>query len=287
MRVQDVNILSEPRGAYGFRIEGRARAAAQLGPAPAHWPALETAFSLAEEPPPASEFGRERARLPLRTGGWIDFERAPARAHLRLPSEVPDAAITHPLLGIIATVPAYWLGWESFHAGAFAVDGGVWGVIAAREAGKSSLIASLALAGVPIVCDDVLVLAGLTAFAGPRSADLREPAALALGVGEPLGQVGDRHRWRLPLGEVEPELPLQGWITLRWDDGLALRALRGAGRLRRIVEHRAFLAAAPDPAWLMELSALPVLEFARPRRWDAAAGSAAFLVDELRRRGRA
>jgi hypothetical protein len=196
---------------------------------------------------------------------------------------VPDAAIVHPLLGVAVVVPAFWLGRESFHAGAFVLDGGVWAVIADREAGKSSLIASLALAGIPIVCDDTLVLEGATALAGPRSVDLREPAAIALGAGEPLGRVGDRDRWRFALGPVAPELPLRGWITLRWDDQVSVTHVRGSERLRRIAAHRGFLLRAPDPAWLIELSSLPVLEFARPRRWDAAAPATELLLEELRR----
>ena len=291
MTVQELNTGSVPRGAYGFRVKGLSRVAAQLVPAPAHWPALEIAWACGSGAAPDAEFGEERACLPLRTGGWIEFERVPSRARLVLPSEVPEAAITHPLLGIAAVVPAYWLGCESFHAGAFAVDGEVWAVVAEREAGKSSLIASLALAGFPIVCDDVLVLSGMTAFAGPRSADLRGPAAAALGVGEPLGRVGDRDRWRMALGAVAPELPLRGWITLRWDERTELRPLRGAERLRHVVAHRAFLLAAPDPGWLIErlLAAgarvRPAATLGRrggvggtPRRRDQAAGTRVQLV---------
>ncbi len=292
MTVQDLNTSAaqvQAHGAYGFRISGLPESSSMLVEAPSAWAALEVRLARAGpgERPPGVEFGADRARLPLRTGGWVEFDRTPASVRFRLVEPVPEAAIAHPLLGIAAIVPAFWLGRESFHAGAFEIEGGAWAVVGEREAGKSSLIATLALGGVPIVCDDILVLDAALALAGPRSVDLREPAAAALGAGEPLGRVGDRDRWRLPLGPVEPELPLRGWITLRWDDTAGVREVRGAERLRTLAAHRAFLLAAPDPGWLIELSALPLLEFSRPRRWEAAASSTAVLLEALRRLGRA
>lgn len=273
------------RGAYGFRLRGLPQAAPLLLDAPSHWPELELRTQVVADRTDAfaQEFGDERARLTLRTGGSVEFDRAAGRVTFILREPVPDAAIVHPLLGVAAVVPAYWLGRESFHAGAVCLDGRVWAVIGAREAGKSTLIASLALAGIPIVADDILVLDGRTALAGPRSVDLREPAARALAAGEPLGRVGDRDRWRLALGPVTAELPLRGWITLRWGEQIALEPLRGADRLRRIAPQRAFLLRAADPAALIGLSSLPVLEFTRPRRITEATASAAALLELLGR----
>ena len=122
----------------------------------------------------------------------------------------------HPHLAGAAAVLSHWCGRDSFHAGAFVVDGGVWGLLGDKGAGNSSTLVSLARAGVPIVSDDVLVLDKATAYAGPRSIDLRTDAAQTLRTGQPLGMIGDRARWRVPLGPVEPELPFRGWVTLRW-----------------------------------------------------------------------
>jgi len=185
----------------------------------------------------------------------------------------------HPHLGAAALASAYWLGRESFHAGAFVSGGGVWVVLGEREAGKSTLLASLALAGIPVVSDDILVLDGATAMAGPRSVDLRTAAALALGVGEPLGVLGTRERWRLALPSIEPELPLRGWISLQWADETAVRPVRGAERLRRIAAGRGVLLYPRDAGELIELSTFPVLELARPRRWEAQGDAIARLLD--------
>jgi ABC-type molybdenum transport system ATPase subunit/photorepair protein PhrA len=51
-------------------------------------------------------------------------------------------------------VLAHWLGRESFHGGGFVAGDGVWGVLGEKGDGKSTLLASLALSGVPIVADD-------------------------------------------------------------------------------------------------------------------------------------
>ena len=143
-----------------------------------------------------------------------------------------DQALVHPYLAPAAAVIARWLGREPFHAGAFALDGGAWGVLGEREAGKSSLLAWLSLQGRSVVCDDMLVVAGDTVFAGPRSVDLRRETAVRLGAGEELGMIGARERWRVGLPPIEPEVPLAGWVFLEWGDevsGHAGRAGRAAG----------------------------------------------------------
>jgi hypothetical protein len=274
------------RGAYGFRLRGLPEAAPMLVDAPASWPVLSIHASVSDALAPAFEMTPEFARLSLRTGGWVAFERAAGRVVFTLREPLPEPAIVHPLLGVAVVVPAFWLGRESFHAGAFVVDGGTWAVIGERTEGKSTLLGSLGLMGVPIVCDDILVLDRTIALAGPRSVDLREPAARALGGAQELGRIGDRERWRLPLAAVTPELPLRGWITLRWGDVASVAPVRGSERLRRIVAQRAFLLDAADPALLLELSSLPVLEFTRPRRFDDLAASNEVLLDALSGAGR-
>ena len=102
----------------------------------------------------------------------------------------------HPYLAPVALVMARWLGREGFHGGGIVAGGGVWGVLGDKTAGKSTTLAWLAREGVGVVSDDVLVIDGGTALAGPRSVDLREEAAERLGVGEPMGRVGQRERWR-------------------------------------------------------------------------------------------
>lgn len=224
------------------------------------------------------------ATLRLRSGGWVTIDRATgARACFSLPAKPRVEALLHPHLAAAAVLAARWRGRDSFHAGAFVFDGGVWAVLGEKGSGKSSTLASLAQAGVPVVCDDVLVLDGTTALAGPRSIDLRADAAERLGVGECLGVLGERERWRVPLGPVEAELPLRGWITLRWSKQAAVRPLRGAERLCALLGNRALHAASPDPMAPIELSALPFLELSRPQAWDSTTESIDLLLHELER----
>ena len=94
-----------------------------------------------------------------------------------VPHPVRPDELVHPYLAPAAAVIGRWLGRESVHAGAIAVDGRALGVVGARGAGKSSTLAWWALDGGEVLCDDLLVLDGRATFVGPRSIDLREDAA--------------------------------------------------------------------------------------------------------------
>src|ERR1019366_7601680 len=194
------------------------------------------------------------------------IERGAGCATFMLGQRPSDGALVHPHLASVAVVAAHWLGRETFHAGAFLAGGGVWGVLGDKEAGKSSLLASLALAGVPVVSDDILVLDQMTALAGPRSIDLRAGAARHLAVGEAVGVMGTRERWRLVLGPIAAEAPMRGWVLLRWDTDTGVRALSGSERLIKLAAHRGGRLYPPEPGLLVALSALPVLELRRPHR---------------------
>ena len=183
-------MASACRGAYGYRTAGVPRAQALLIRAPAHWPELELEVCVTAEPPPPRESVTDRW---LSSGhGRADRFRSTrrGRATFSLPERPTDAALIHPHLASVAAIFAHWDQRETFHAGGFVVGGKVWGLLGAREAGKSSFLASLALGGVPVLCDDILVLDHLIALAGPRSIDLRADAARQLGAGEPLGLSG-------------------------------------------------------------------------------------------------
>jgi hypothetical protein len=269
-------------GAYGFRIAGLPGAASLLVPAPERWPplAVEVLAGSGSPPPRVDRLGPDRAELRL-GGGWVRIDRAPARAVYHLPSGHEDGALVHPYLAPVALIAARWLGRESFHAGAFVAGGGVWAIVADKQAGKSTLLAWLAAHGHPIVCDDALVLDGALALAGPRSIDLRAESARRLGLGEPLGTVGARERWRVALGPVEPELPLRGWVSLEWGDEIAVEPIRGAAKLPALTPHRGVLVAPARPELLVEYAALPHHRLRRPRRWDAVAEGAQRLLDAL------
>lgn len=209
------------------------------------------------------------------------MDRRAGVATFTLAASPPASALLHPHLAAVAAVWAHWGGQDGFHAGAFLAGDGVWGVLGDKGSGKSSTLAALARRGVPIVCDDVLVLDGPSAFAGPRSIDLRTDAADQLGIGEPLGVVGERERWRVKLEPIQPELPFRGWIALRWSDEPVIRPLEGAGRLRQLLANRALLIPPRAPSAVFDLAGLPFFEFGRPRRWDSIDGALAQLLGAI------
>ncbi len=123
--------------------------------------------------------------------------------------------------------------------------------------------------GVPVLADDVLIVdRGLRALAGPRCIDLRREAALALGIGESIGLVGTRERWRTPLGQVPCEVPLGGFVCLEWGEA-AVSRLSPKERVRMLYANQALLLGEQrDSAMLsslMELFALPMIRMRRPR----------------------
>jgi hypothetical protein len=253
---------------YGFGLTGVPQARDLLVDAPADWPSLH----LQRGAPPGE--GREqeavtedRASLWLSGGASARVDRPSATAEMRVPADTTDGALVHPYLAPVALVMAWWHGRDGFHGGAIALDGGAWAVLGDKEAGKSTTLAALALAGVEVVSDDVLILDGDGVFAGPRSVDLRPDAARRLGVGEPLGHVGTRERWRLRLPPIAPRLPLRGCIILAWGDAPAVEPVRGRERLVSLLPHRGVRLGAVDPAGLMRLSALPQWRLVRPPDW--------------------
>ena len=270
------------RGAYGFELLGAAGASAQLIEGEPDWPLLEI-----ERHTGAASLGRsfitaDRAAIALLAGDWLAVERVPLRAIYTTAQPLSDDALVHPYLAPAAAIAAYWLGRDAFHAGAFLLDGGVWGVIGDKESGKSSLLAVLARRGHGIVADDALVVERDVVFAGPRSIDLRQESARVLDAGESIGTVGDRERWRLPLDPVATMSRLRGWVVLAWGDSVEVSALSPGGRLQKLLGHRMIKGLPPpEPRLLLELSALRAFRLSRPRSWAQLDAAASRLVDAL------
>lgn len=223
----------------------------------------------------------DHARLWLASGGSAILDRRQSRARMSVPADATDGALVHPFLAPVALIMARWRGHEGMHGGAVATSDGVWAVLSHKTGGKSTTLASLALAGLDVFSDDVLVIAEGVAFAGPRSIDLRKEAAQRLGVGEPMGRVGTRDRWRFALDPVPAELPLRGWITLGWGDAVTVTPLRGAERLAALIPHRGVRLEPTTPTALLELSELPHLRLTRPQRWDSLGDTASRLADAI------
>jgi hypothetical protein len=270
-------------GAYGFRLRGLDGAHTLLAPVPAGWPTLEILCRPAVGPgPPGDSVTADRVELRLQTGGWVLLDRMPLRAAFHLQARPDDGALVHPYLAPVAAMAARWVGRDSFHAGAVVIDGGAWALVGDKGSGKSSTLAHLALSGYEIVTDDVLILEEGEALAGPRCVDLRPEPAAELGVGTPLGVIGQRARWRMELGPpTAPRLPLRGWVRLEWHDRVEVGHVRGAQRLTAVDQHRAVRLPASDPRGLLDVSALPVLELRRPQRWTALSEAADRLLSAI------
>lgn len=274
-------------GVYGFRVTGVDGARELLVEVPPEWPALEVGFRRVVETLPTTErIDDYEAHLRLLSGGSVHLDRSSGRVVFSLPTRPSDRELVHPYLAGSAAVAARWLGRESFHAGAFVLDGGAWALLGDKEAGKSSTLGWLARDGLPILTDDVLVLDGELAMSGPRSIDLREDPARELGTGTALGRVGIRDRWRVTLPAVAAAVPLRGWVVLSWGDETEVMSLRGGAKLRAIASHRTVNLMPRDPGMLVALSALPCYELRRPRSWASMRDCVERLVATLRASGR-
>lgn len=251
-------------GAYGLSLNGVDAAADLLVRAHPDWPRFDLVTRIGSARRPQETVTDARAELKLRNGGEIVIERRKGRITFRTPHELSPDEIVHPYLAPAAAVIGHWLGRESLHAGAFEADHGVWALLGEREAGKSSTLAHLAVSGRGVVCDDMLILEGTTPFAGPRSLDLRRETAEHLAVGEPLGVVGARERWRISLGPVPERLPLRGCVFLEWGERVDASPVPPSERLARLFQHRGVRLPPTDPVALLELAALPAWELVRP-----------------------
>jgi hypothetical protein len=266
------------RGAYGLTVHGLEHAATLLPIRDRDWPAVRVERELLDGEPEATSVGDEHVTLRLLGGGQLDIDRESRVATFRTRLPLDDEELAHPYLAPVGSYFAGWLGREALHAGAFVAGAGVWALLGAKEDGKSTLLACLARAGHGVVTDDVLVLDGDAALAGPRCIDLREESALWLGLDDREASARGGERWRLPLPAVEPELPLCGLVFLSWGDELELAPVPPADRLVRIAARRN-ARTSPEPAGLLDLARLPAFELRRPRAWDALPDACSRLLD--------
>lgn len=277
-------------GAYGLRVAGLDGGEDLLLRADPGWPLLtvrwvEEAASDATIVEPRESTvtfcGGDFARVDHGPVGTIDVQREPAVATFRIRAARDPRALVHPYLGGAASIVSRWLGREVFHGGAFIHGGGAWVVAGDRTAGKSSLLAWLHRRGIGIAADDLVVVENGAAYAAPRSLDLRRESADALELGEPLGRVGARERWRVRLPEVPLSVPLAGFVFLQWADELEVAPVSGRARLRRLLEALTLPDLPTSPASALELAALPCLELRRRRDWRALDAAGDALLDAL------
>ena len=268
-------------GAYGLRLrglDGAERLLVEAGPA---WPELTVERAQSDEVLDVEELSSDSARLRLRTGGFVTLERGSRTARFSTPRLLSNDEVVHPFLAPAGAVMAEWDGRSCLHAGAFVRAGSTWAVLGEREAGKSSTLAWLALHEHDVLTDDVLVLDGGTAFAGPRAIDLREEASLHLEAGTNLGRIGARDRFRIELRPIEPQLPFAGWVFLTWAETASVRRLRPGELVERLLRQRVLRVPPPDPDRWLELATRPAWELARPRDWSMLQAALDLLFESL------
>jgi hypothetical protein len=250
-------------GAYGLRLTGTIDPELLNSPVPDGWPAVEIAYRQGRDDAEVT-LDEKTASYPCGDAGSVVADRASSTVTVTAPEPVPADELTHPYLAWCASAYARWLGREAFHAGGVVAGDGVWAVTGDRGHGKSTLLAAAAASGMGVVSDDLLVIDGTTAYAGPRCVDLRDEAAAYLGVGAAISSAGrERHRVRLPT--VPAEAPLRGWVMLSWGDEHSLVPVRPAEGLVRLGRQRMSQLHEVRPEGLLDLAAMPIWELRRPR----------------------
>ncbi|MBQ1074980.1 hypothetical protein KBX06_17670 [Micromonospora sp. C31] len=251
------------RFAYGLRVHGLAGVTELMPAGDDPWPEVEVQQDPDSPRPVPHPLDHRRGVRLLADGRHLVVDRERRAAVFHGPPLTPDL-LAHPYLAPVASTFNRWAGRETFHAGGFVRYGRAWAVTGPRTAGKSSLLAALAARGVPVVADDVLVLAGTDVFAGPRCVDLREPVP---GVALPSGPARARTRTRVHLPPIAHRTPLGGWYFLHWGDAVGLTPVPATTLLTRLAGWRSWPDLPTDPSVLLALAALPAWDLTRPRDW--------------------
>jgi hypothetical protein len=269
-RPQAPHDVAPRRGAYGVAVTGLEVEDGLLAPAEPDWPAVRIQVDPRPANGGATLLGEDLARYPDSPAGHVAVDRRAGVTTFRGVDRLTPDAIVHPRLGMLGALYAQWQpGRMAFHAGAFVSGGRAWAVVGERHDGKSTLMAALALAGLPVIGDDTLVLDGMRCLPGARCVDLRPGAADRLGVRDAVASVRHGARDRLVLDGPPPEARLGGWLFLRWADKLEVRALDAPERIARVAKRQGWhRRGVTDPALLLDVAALPAWELSRPRDWS-------------------
>ncbi len=226
-------------------------------------------------PPPPHELDSERVVRQLADGRHLEMHRSPGRATFYGARLEPDV-LAHPYLAPVGVTFGRWAGREAFHAGAFVAGDRAWIVVGGRTAGKSTLMAAMAAAHVPVLADDMVITDGSVVFAGPRSIDLREPVQ---GLQMTLNGSRNGTRLRFPLPVVPNRVALGGWIFLHWATATNLRPVAPLDVLSRVARRRVLPGLPSDPAVVLDLAAAPAFDYGRPRDWAALPDSIDLLLN--------
>lgn len=257
-------------GAYGLRLGGLEDAHRLLTSGDRHGHELHIDATHGSRRIAHDHLDEAKAHYRLQSGGALLIDRSRAHAQYVFHHEdaLPtDEELVHPYLFAAAATINHWLDRHTFHAGAFVHGDGAWIVAGAKEAGKSSILAQLAIRGLPVLSDDLVVVDGDDVLAGPTCIDLRPDAARHLGVGEDIGIVGIRPRWRYMIPATSTRVPIRGWVFPQWDRNVTVTRLASRDRLRALFANQALRVPPRRPHAMLTLAAAPGYVFGRPRRW--------------------
>jgi len=224
------------------------------------------------------------ADLRLLGGGRLGMCRGDPRVRFSFRERPTDADLLHPYLAPAAALAQLWAGQEALHGGAFATPDGAVALLGEKQGGKSTTLAWLhAKHRVSVLCDDLIVVADRSVFAGPRCLDLRAAGSLRrlLDAGARSVRGGDRLRVSLPLGPAKA--PLAAIVLLRWGPRTAVRPVPLAARIGRLLPHRMYAGRiAAEPLAMLDLIALPMVVLTRPRGEVGLRDGTAALLDYVR-----
>lgn len=215
----------------------------------------------------------------LLTGHWVDLDRTRRTATFSGEPLRPDL-ITHPYLASTAIGFNRWAGREVLHAGAFVAAGRAWVVLGESTGGKSTLMAALATAGVPVLSDDMVVTDGEAVFAGPRCVDLRNeiPDGVLGWPALPLRRARGDLRWRADLPPITCRVPLGGFFFLEWADEQEVQPVSMSELLGRLAAVRLLRQLPSDPAKILALAARPGWDLRRRQDWSDLSGTIDLLM---------
>ncbi|MEW6154469.1 MAG: hypothetical protein AB1673_10840 [Actinomycetota bacterium] len=232
--------------------------------------------------PPAFASTSERLCRPFLYGTHYVVDRVSGRATFAGDVAPGGDVVVHPGLVGVAAAYALWLGRAAFHAGGFISREGAWAIVGAKGEGKTTLLAALAGRGAAILADDLLVLDGLTALAGPRTLDLRPDAAALVGQAQVTTRVRNGERGRLHVDVVPLAVPFRGWVELRAGPVVALDPVPPAERVSLMAPHALRPLGPARAATLLHLASRPAWRLQRPKRPEALAECVDMLETLLR-----
>jgi hypothetical protein len=263
---------SKNRGAYGFRLVPPAYEQALPDLTPLEGDAVSVALEWRHAVGLADQWLIEPDRVMLRERGksLLDVRRDPPSIALDFAETVTPEVVVHPVLTPPIAILARWRGDLTLHAGSFFANDRAWAVVGAREAGKSTTLARLAERGYPLLADDLLVLDEDVVRAGPACIDLRPDVAERMPEARPLGEVGNRPRYRLTAPPGPPRAKIGGFFLMDWseDASFELELIPPTDALRVVYEQEYMGLMGPaEPGKILDLLGTPMWRVRRPRDW--------------------